>query len=100
MTVTIPTTDLSIADINLSDPSCGCGPIVKASSPSSAPRRRSRSSRVPAAARDEHAAGPGILGDDALRRRDARVRDPETFHSGADDNIGDIPPEIAEWLGR
>jgi len=26
-------------------------------------------------------------------------RDPETFHSAPSINIGDIPPEIAEWLG-
>ncbi len=26
-------------------------------------------------------------------------RDPETFHSAPSVNIGDIPPEIAEWLG-
>ena len=26
-------------------------------------------------------------------------RDPDTFHSAPSINIGDIPPEIAEWLG-
>ena len=26
-------------------------------------------------------------------------RDPDTFHSAPSTNIGDIPPEIAEWLG-
>ena len=53
-----------------------------------------------AAARDRLPAGPGLLGAHPLRRRDAGVsRDPDTFHSAPSINIGDIPPEIAEWLG-
>ena len=43
--------------------------------------------------------GPGFW---ALTRYDdvMRVsRDPDTFHSAPSINIGDIPPEIAEWLG-
>ena len=51
-----------------------------------------RSRRLPA--------GPRLLGAHPLRRRDAGVsRDPDTFHSAPSINIGDIPAEIAEWLG-
>ncbi len=43
--------------------------------------------------------GPGFW---AVTRYDdvmAVSRDPETFHSAPTSTIGDIPPEIAEWLG-
>jgi methyl-branched lipid omega-hydroxylase len=43
--------------------------------------------------------GPGfwavVRHDDVMRVS----RDPATFHSAPSVNIGDIPPEIAEWLG-
>jgi cytochrome P450 len=43
--------------------------------------------------------GPGFWAvtryDDVMRVS----RDPETFHSAPSTNIGDIPPDIAEWLG-
>src|SRR5436305_5470521 len=43
--------------------------------------------------------GPGFW---AVTRYDDVMqvsRDPDTFHSAPSINIGDIPPEIAEWLG-
>ena len=56
--------------------------------------------RAGAAARDRLPAGPGLLGADALRRRDAGAAAiPTRSTPRRASTIGDIPPEIAEWLG-
>ncbi len=97
-----PTTDLSLDDIQLGDFEMWIRPDregifakLRAEAPITLPRgarcRRPRST---------FAAGPGILGADALRRRDAGVARPRRRSTRRRAiNIPDIPPEIAEWLG-
>ena len=80
--------------------SSGCDPTAKASSPSCAPKRRSRSTTSRPAARDADPAGSGLLGAHPLRRRDARdAAIPTRSTPRRASTIGDIPPEIAECLG-
>jgi methyl-branched lipid omega-hydroxylase len=99
-----PTTDLAADDINLSDPELWQRPDREA---------------IFAKLRDEqpisHQPEPEYLdaetGDVLMPKgagywaitRYADVmqvsRDPDTFHSAPSINIGDIPPELAEWLG-
>jgi cytochrome P450 len=43
--------------------------------------------------------GPGFWAVTRYAHVMAVSRDPDTFHSAPSINIGDIPPEIAEWLG-
>jgi cytochrome P450 len=44
-------------------------------------------------------AGPGFWAVTRFADVMQVSRDPDTFHSAPSVNIGDIPPEIAEWLG-
>ena len=71
MTVPIPTTDLALDEIQLGDISSGCAPTAKASSPSCARKRRSRSTKSRYRRPRSDSPRPGLLGADPLRRRDA-----------------------------
>jgi cytochrome P450 len=100
MTVPIPTTDLAVDEIRLGDIEQWMRPDregifakLRAEAPVSFHEEPEPPPEV------DFAKGPGFW---ALTRFDdvMRVsRDPENFHSAPSINIGDIPPEIAEWLG-
>ena len=53
----------------------------------------------PAYAEQAIPAGPGFWAITRFADVMQVSRDPDTFHSAPSVNIGDIPPEIAEWLG-
>jgi methyl-branched lipid omega-hydroxylase len=100
MTVTIPSTDLAIAEINLSDPELWLRPDregVFAKLRAEAPITFQPDFEPPP--ESGMVQGPGYWA--LTRYADVmRVsRDPETFHSAPTTTISDIPPEIAEWLG-
>jgi cytochrome P450 len=100
MTTPIPTTDLAVDDIELGDIEQWMRPDregifakLRAERPVSFHAEPVPPPDVP------FPQGPGFW---ALTRYDDVMqvsRDPETFHSAPSINIGDIPPEIAEWLG-
>src|SRR3954471_1217832 len=100
MTVPIPTTDLSVDEIRLGEIEQWMRPDregifakLRAEAPVSFHEEPVPPPDVP------FPQGPGFW---ALTRFDDVMqvsRDPETFHSAPSVNIGDIPPEIAEWLG-
>ena len=100
MTALIPTTDLSLADIQLGDFEVwnrpdreGIFAKLRAETPISfqAEPEPPPGSTFPQ--------GPGFWA--LTRYADVMQvsRDPATFHSAPSVNIPDIPPEIAEWLG-
>ena len=100
MTVTIPNTDLSLDDIHLGDIEQWMRPDregifakLRAEKPVSFHAEPGPPPDVP------FPQGPGFWA--LTRYADVMQvsRDPETFHSAPSINIGDIPPEIAEWLG-
>src|SRR6476659_8353955 len=100
MTVPIPTTDLAVDDIHLGDIEQWMRPDregifakLRAEAPVSFHEEPEPPPEV------DFPKGPGFW---AVTRFDDVMqvsRDPETFHSAPSINIGDIPPEIAEWLG-
>jgi cytochrome P450 len=100
MSVPIPTTDLALDEIRLGDIEQWMRPDregifakLRAEAPVSFQEEPLPPPDVP------FPQGPGFW---ALTRFDdvMRVsRDPDGFHSAPSINIGDIPPEIAEWLG-
>ncbi len=100
MTFTIPTTDLSVDDIHLGDIEQWMRPDregifakLRAERPVSFHAEPEPPPEV------NFPQGPGFW---AVTRYDDVMqvsRDPDTFHSAPSINIGDIPPEIAEWLG-
>src|SRR6266566_6649015 len=100
MATPIPTTDLAVDDIMLGDIEQWMRPDregifakLRAEAPVSF-----HEEPVPPPELD-FPQGPGFW---AVTRFDDVMqvsRDPETFHSAPSINIGDIPPEIAEWLG-
>jgi len=100
MTVPIPTTDLAVNEIRLGDIEQWMRPDregifakLRAEAPVSFHEEAELPPEIP------YPQGPGFW---ALTRFDdvMRVsRDPDGFHSAPSVNIGDIPPEIAEWLG-
>jgi len=100
MTVPIPTTDLAVDEIRLGDIEQWMRPDregifakLRAEAPVSFHEEAELPPEIP------YPQGPGFW---ALTRFDdvMRVsRDPDGFHSAPSVNIGDIPPEIAEWLG-
>src|SRR5689334_7084280 len=100
MTFTIPTTDLSVDDIHLGDIEQWMRPDregifakVRAERPISFHAEPEPPAEV------NFPQGQGFW---AVTRYDDGMqvsRDPDTFHSAPSINIGDIPPEIAEWLG-
>jgi cytochrome P450 len=100
MTVPIPTTDLALGDIKLGEIEQWLRPDregIFAKLRAEAPITFHAEAIVPPEI--PYPQGPGFW---ALTRYDdvMRVsRDPETFHSAPSINIGDIPQEIAEWLG-
>jgi cytochrome P450 len=100
MTVTIPSTDLALDDIHLGDIEQWMRPDregifakLRAEAPVSFHEEPVPPPDVP------FPQGPGFWA--LTRYADVMQvsRDPETFHSAPSINIGDIPPEIAEWLG-
>ncbi|MDQ1508772.1 MAG: methyl-branched lipid omega-hydroxylase, partial [Actinomycetota bacterium] len=100
MTVPIPTTDLAVEEIRLGDIEQWMRPDregifakLRAEAPVSFHEEPVPPPDVP------FPQGPGFW---AVTRFDDVMqvsRDPESFHSAPSINIGDIPPEIAEWLG-
>jgi len=100
MSVPIPTTDLAVSEIRLGDIEQWMRPDregifakLRAEAPVSFHEEPVPPPDVP------FPQGPGFW---ALTRFDDVMqvsRDPEGFHSAPSINIGDIPPEIAEWLG-
>jgi cytochrome P450 len=100
MTVPIPTTDLAVNEIRLGDIEQWMRPDregifakLRAEAPVSFQAEPVPPPDVP------FPQGPGFW---ALTRYDDVMqvsRDPDGFHSAPSINIGDIPPEIAEWLG-
>jgi cytochrome P450 len=100
MTVTIPTTDLRLEDIWLSDPEQWLRPDregifakLRAEAPVLFQEEMEPPPDFP------YPRGPGYFA--VTRYADVMQvsRDPETFHSAPSINIPDMPPEIAEWLG-
>jgi len=100
MTVTIPNTDLALDDIHLGDIEQWMRPDregifakLRAERPVSFHAEPEPPPDVP------FPQGPGFWA--LTRYADVMQvsRDPDTFHSAPSINIGDIPPEIAEWLG-
>src|SRR5436190_3516373 len=100
MSVPIPTTDLAVSEIHLGD-------IEQWMRPDREGTVAKPRAEAPVSFHDEPVPppevdfpqGPGFW---AVTRFDDVMqvsRDPETFHSAPSINIGDIPPEIAEWLG-
>jgi cytochrome P450 len=100
MTVAIPTTDLALADIKLSDNEMWIRPDrdgIFAKLRAEAPITFQEDFLPPPEMQMPQ--GPGYW---ALTRYTDVMqvsRDPETFHSAPSTTITDIPPEIAEWLG-
>src|SRR6478672_5512864 len=100
MTFTIPTTDLSVDQIHLGD-------IEQWMRPDREGIFAKLRAEAPVSFHDEPVPPPDVPfpqgpGFWALTRYADVMqvsRDPETFHSAPSINIGDIPPEIAEWLG-
>src|SRR3954464_14557098 len=100
MTVPIPTTDLSVDQIHLGD-------IEQWMRPDREGIFAKLRAERPVSFHDEPVPppevnfpqGPGFWA--LTRYADVMQvsRAPETFHSAPSINIGDIPPEIAEWLG-
>jgi cytochrome P450 len=100
MSVPIPTTDLAVNEIRLGDIEQWMRPDregifakLRAEAPVSFHEEPVPPPDVP------FPQGPGFW---ALTRFDDVMqvsRDPDGFHSAPSINIGDIPPEIAEWLG-
>jgi cytochrome P450 len=100
MTVPIPTTDLALDDIELGDILQWMRPDregIFAKLRSEAPIKFFAEPVPPPEV--SFPQGPGFWA--LTRYADVMQvsRDPETFHSAPSTNIGDIPPEIAEWLG-
>jgi cytochrome P450 len=100
MTALVPTTDLAIEDIKLSEWETWTRPDregVFAKLRAEAPITFQEEMVPPPGS--TFAQGPGYW---ALTRYADVMhvsRDPETFHSAPSVNIPDIPPEVAEWLG-
>src|SRR5689334_7858057 len=100
MTTPIPTTDLAVEDIKLGDIEQWMRPDregIFAKLRAEKPVSFHAEPEVPPEM--DFPQGPGFW---AVTRFDDVMqvsRDPETFHSAPSINIGDIPPEIAEWLG-
>jgi len=100
MTVPIPTTNLAVDEIRLGDIEQWMRPDregifakLRAEAPVSFHEEAELPPEVP------YPQGPGFW---AVTRFDDVMqvsRDPDGFHSAPSVNIGDIPPEIAEWLG-
>ena len=100
MSIDIPTTDLAVDEIRLGDIEQWMRPDregifakLRAEAPITFHEEPVPPPDVPIPQ------GPGFW---ALTRFDDVMqvsRDPDTFHSAPSINIGDIPPEIAEWLG-
>jgi methyl-branched lipid omega-hydroxylase len=100
MTVTVRTTDLAIADINLSDTELWLRPDregIFAKLRAEAPISFQPDFEPPPEMNMPR--GPGYWA--LTRYADVMQvsRDPETFRSAPTTTISDIPPEIAEWLG-
>jgi methyl-branched lipid omega-hydroxylase len=100
VTAVVPTTDLAIEDIKLSEWETWARPDregVFAKLRAEAPITFQAEMVPPPGASIEQ--GPGYW---ALTRYADVMhvsRDPDTFHSAPSVNIPDMPPEIAEWLG-
>jgi cytochrome P450 len=100
MVIALPTTDLSIDDIHL-------GEIEQWMRPDREGIFAKLRAERPVSFHDEPVPppevpfpqGPGFWA--VTRYADVMQvsRDPDTFHSAPTSTIGDIPPEIAEWLG-
>ena len=100
MTEPIPTTDLSLADIKLSDNEMWIRPDrdgIFAKLRAEAPITFQDDFLPPPEMQMPQ--GPGYWA--LTRYADVMQvsRDPDTFHSAPSTTITDIPPEIAEWLG-
>ena len=100
MNVPIPTTDLALGDIRL-------GYIEQWMRPDREGIFAKLRAEAPVSFHEEPVPPPDVPfpqgpGFWALTRFDDVMqvsRDPDGFHSAPSINIGDIPPEIAEWLG-
>jgi cytochrome P450 len=100
MSVRIPTTDLAVNEIRLGEIEQWLRPDregIFAKLRAEAPVTFHAEAEVPPEVPIPR--GPGFW---AITRYDDVMqvsRDPDGFHSAPSVNIGDIPPEIAEWLG-
>jgi len=100
LTVPIPTTDLALDEIRLGDLEVWVRPDregIFAKLRAEAPITFQAEPVAPPEL--NYPQGPGFWA--LTRYADVMQvsRDPERFHSAPSTNIGDIPPEIAEWLG-
>jgi methyl-branched lipid omega-hydroxylase len=99
-TIPLPTTDLSVDEIHLGDLEQWMRPDREGIF------AKLRAER-PVSFHEEPVPPPGVAFPQGpgfwavTRHADVMQvsRDPDTFHSAPSINIGDIPPEIAEWLG-
>src|SRR5262249_43091827 len=100
MTTPIPTTDLAVDDIKLGEIEQWLRPDREGIFAKLRAERPVSFHEEPVPPPEiDFPQGPGFW---AVTRFDDVMqvsRDPETFHSAPSINIGDIPPEIAEWLG-
>jgi cytochrome P450 len=100
MTVPIPTTDLALDEIELGDILQWMRPDIDgifAKLRAEAPIKFFAEPIPPPEI--DFPQGPGFWALTRFADVMQVSRDPETFHSAPSINIGDIPPEIAEWLG-
>src|SRR5512132_4097655 len=102
MAVPIPTTELSVDEIHLSDIEQWMSPDregIFAKLRAERPVSFHEEFEPPPDMGFDFPQGPGYWA--VTRYADVMQvsRDPDTFHSAPSVNIGDIPPEIAEWLG-
>jgi cytochrome P450 len=100
MTTPIPTTDLAVDDIKLGDIEQWMRPDREGIFAKLRAERPVSFHAEPVPPPEVNfPQGPGFWA--LTRYADVMQvsRDPETFHSAPSINIGDIPPEIAEWLG-
>ena len=100
MTALVPTTDLAIEDIKLSEWETWGRPDregVFAKLRAEAPITFQAEMVPPPGS--TFAQGPGYWALTRYADVMQASRDPDTFHSAPSVNIPDIPPEIAEWLG-
>jgi methyl-branched lipid omega-hydroxylase len=100
MTVPTPTTKLRVDEIDLSDPEVWIGGEregIFAKLRAEAPITFQQEFEPPPEM--DFPRGPGFWAITRYADVMQVSRDPETFHSAPTSTIGDIPAEIAEWLG-
>jgi cytochrome P450 len=100
MTITAPSTDLSVDDIRLGDITQWMRPDREGIFAKLRAERPMSFHAEPVPPPEVNfPQGPGFWAVTKYADVMQVSRDPDTFHSAPSINIGDIPPEIAEWLG-